>query len=739
MALGDVTAAVRSDGWSLDLTVEGFAVGASYAFGLGTNNADLASAKLTLSLTSPGFDSSGNSTTRSRTVAGTKAVRLPYPNQNSLNETSSGGNLVVRVALSEPIYSGDTSVTLSALSGLVVNSGGAGQSSNAASGVVVTNSSTLGYPKVVGRWAWPGFERWTGDTLVEAVVFHHFGRDAKPVACVKFDATDALGNSAAQQVATSMGKTTRTGDANVVSVYSATIPVSNLTQGQVVTARFRAYPWIGDSTSVLDSAVGADGIAAPAADLTPLMGFIDKNNALAVYASVDGTNGSAGGAAASTAAAARLTPFLTLAQALTALKARNNSVNSRNTLDNCYVLMQPGNYTGPGTFTGSNTVSWCEVSADTTNGVTAAQVVFNTAANTACNAYIKFANVTFSGTGAGMLRGNATTGQLWLDSVVWSHASASQWYSWKVAYATRVTMTTNTQGFIGSGSGLVAWALLRGINSSVIVRGHVRCLIGCKQFYGFGIGTTDVALQGPISDNAVFAWNSCFSIPSVVFLQSNEATSITKGWAVIGNVGERITNTTPMIQLAADNSTQPANNVLVAHNTVVGERCNLAYLDNGTTNVNRQNYWDRFNLFRDFNVKTDTFASDPNGARVLNWDFVHGVGCRGSRYEVANFPRAGSPELGFDGINIANTGSGLMGYVSNRSLTGTGTGNGDYRLTDSSPARALIPAGLALIPFDLEGNPVNNSGLGAAGAYQPLIAGGSPFSVAVNGRITFTP
>jgi hypothetical protein len=794
MATGDIlSATVRADGFSVDLVVEGFTTGASYSFGLGTDNTLTGTENLRFSVVSLGYDATGAATTVARTCVAKGTVRKATPNEGQVDETG-GGNLTVRLGLDMPIFAKDksgggssgTDVTAVALAGLVTNTGGGSQTSNARSSFTVTNNSTLPYPKVVGRWAQPSFERWTGAKLVEMCCYHPFARNNKPVACVAFDCTDGS-NPITQQVVTSCTASTQwTGIGNTVWTYGTTIPVSGFTQGGTLTTRFRAYPWVGDSTSVLDTDTGADGTAAPSAALTPLMGLCDKNDSLACYASVNGVGGSP--AVSATKAGARAAPYSTLALALTALKTYNSSTNSDNSLNNCYVLMQNGSYSAAGTFTGSNTKTWCEVEADTENGATEAGVNFSTATNQAFNGYLKYKNVTFSGVGSGMFRGNITTGCLWLDSCTYSHAVAAQWYSWNTAFLTGTTFTAGTQNILGSGSGGVGWGLVRQNDLTAITskQAAANCMIGNKNLcptFALSGGT-----NGPQSDGGFVGWNSTYSIASSTqWLTAVQTNDWTKGIAVVGNVAERIGgNTTPLAQFIADNTTTSvANNVYFAHNSLIGARLNFNYLELGNYSPNRLNWYDQFNVLSDWNCKTDVFSNavrtvtdgvlvlgsttvssataafvagdvgqnisfddsqvanaittissqtgvaavmaaastvdatnvtlyirsfGKNRNRVSNWAQVNGCGQIGLRTRIWNFP----PDK--PGVNSK---AGTITFVSDRSFDGTNAGGGDYHGATGSAILNVVPAGRALLPGDLDGRPINNTGTGAAGALQP--------------------
>jgi hypothetical protein len=243
------TTGITCNGWVAEIDIAGLGMGGTYNFGLGTNN-NPSTAKIALTLTSPGYDANGNATTITRTVYGTYWLRLAYPNNATADETAGAGYVTVRVGLSDFVYSGDTSVTANITSGFYTQGG---TPNNAATGISVTNNSTQTYPTSVGRWATVAYQRVTGNFQIEAVVFNRFAQNEKPVAAVAFTCSDQHGNTTAPVIVNNMTVSTQPGDQHAVLVYAATIPVSTLTQGDVLTCNFKAYPWVGDSGSVLDS------------------------------------------------------------------------------------------------------------------------------------------------------------------------------------------------------------------------------------------------------------------------------------------------------------------------------------------------------------------------------------------------------------------------------------------------------------------------------------------------------
>jgi hypothetical protein len=483
-----------------------------------------------------------------------------------------------------------------------------------------------------------------------------------------------------------------------------------------------------------------------------------------------------------------------VALALTALKSYNNTTNGDNSLNNCYILMQNGTYTAAGTFTGSNTKTWCVIQSDLENGATKAGVNFATATNQAVNAYIKYQDVTFSGTGSGMFRGNVSTGQLWIDSCSYGHAVAAQWYAWNTAYMTGVTFTAGTQTITGSGSGAVGWGLIRQNDLTAITAKTAtgNCLIGNKNCT-VRLAVTGTPTDGPQSDGGFVGWNSTYAIASgTQFLFQVQTNDWTRGLAIVGNVAERITaNTTPLCQFLADGTTTSVgNNIYIVHNTWIGARWNADYLELGNYSPNRLNWYDQYNVLSDWNCKTDVFSnairvvtdgvivagsnivnstaanfvagdvgqnisfddnqipnaittisavSAPNATmavnanenasgvtlyikqygknvnRISNWSMVNGVGQRGLRTRISTFPP--------DKYGV-NSKAGTFTFVDDKSYDASGAGGGDYHGASGSSILNVVPAGGALLPGDLDGRPIDNTGTGAAGALQLSSGGG---------------
>lgn len=432
------------NGWTAEIDIEGLNTGGVYDFGLGPNN-DPENAKVIFTVTSPGYDATGNITTITRTIHGTKQVRKAHPDNAVIDESTSGGILTVKVALSDYIYAGDTSITATIGSGFYTSTG---TPNNSVTNFSVTNNSTLAYPKVIGRWAWPGYERVTGDFLVEVVAFNQFARNGKPLAAVTFTASDQSGNSVVRTV-TEMTKSTRSGDANQVLVYAATIPVAGLNQGEIITVNFEAYPWVGNTNAVLRSATTGDGVAQPDERLGPLIQLNDKNGTYGIgYAIVSNSgNDTTGQVYASQAAAEAGNAYLTIERAAQAIRTYHNANFARNNAGGGVVLLTEGTYQFPGATAatlGASMDTWLIIKPAST--ALKANTIINGGNNIGMQATrLKIEGLTLAtSTGINTLKGRTASDVLWLHNNTLNMSQTVPVYSFKTAYATQNQITALT-------------------------------------------------------------------------------------------------------------------------------------------------------------------------------------------------------------------------------------------------------------------------------------------------------
>lgn len=723
---------VRSDGWSADLTFKGMVDGGAYDFGLGANNDPLdGDPKVEVVVRSPAFTDSGGATTIDRTVYGTKQVRKPYPDQALNDEVESGDDVSTRIALNEYVYSGDTIVSVTIISGLY-NDGLLASRSRSIAG---TNNSTAAHQKVVGNWSWPGWQRLTASSKLRAVVFHRHGQQGRPVRAVKFTVTD--GTTTVTEIITAPTYDSSVGDAVPVVEYVTTTDLTaGLTQGAVLTANFVAYPWVGDAGSALDT---ADGVNSNATTPTPLyapqLHVCDKTGGYASsLAVVDPAAGNdATGAVSTVLATAEATPYLTMAAAFNALRTYNNTNYSRNNCGGSVMYLRTGNnaFVNGSVTLGTTPDTYLTITrhpSDPRSGV----FITNQVTGKSLGLRLKIYDVTISATNAAGTFSPGGNSALWIDSCALTSTSGIPVYQNRVWSITRCAVTGMAQWFAPNSTEDWRPALIRG-NALSFTTGtcNIRtyCLIGNLKTGNttagsFNLQRTSASSTAPKCDNGVVAFNKFLGLNNNLNTTVGWVTdmTITHGQAIVQNVFENFKSTsTPLVQVAADgaaSSTDPNNNIIIWNNTFMGQRQNLAYNDNGSEAPVRL-YWSvKNNIHYDDNIKTDTFTT-ANAARVNNWSQLYGVGWSGN-------------VLGKNGTAFTHEFAGLKSTTSNWSAggpsayfkftayaayTGTGgdgAGGGDYTLAASAPA--LDMQADLVIPNDIAGNA--RASTDAAGAYR---------------------
>ena len=758
-ATGDITGVrITSDGWYAELDIEGFSTGGTADYGISedsnasTTDNDPGGAKVVFTVTSQGYNTSGTLGTITRTVYGTKTVRKAFPtntmtDRSVLDEAVSGGTLTIKVALSEYIYADDesgagksgTDVTVSIPATFYRDSGGGGTNNynNVATNYTVTNNSTLNYPKVIGRWAWPGYERVTADFLVEATAFHKFSQNGKPVAAVAFSAADQSGN-VSRSTTTSMTVSTRSGDANSVLVYAVTMDVDALDQAEVIDVNFIAYPWVGDETSVLNTSTTSDGYTQPDERLGPLHQLNDKSGTYGVgYAYVNRSTGndSTGTVYSSQVAAEAGNAFLTIGGAASSTKIYHNANASptRNSAGGAVILLADGNHPFPGTVPssdlGTSMDTWMIVKP--ASNATQANTKISSGSGSAIKATrIKFEGLTISPSVAagGGLTGRTAGDVMWLHNNIINATTSSPIFSWRTLYGTQNSITSFSTGFSSYAAAQRApWALVRGNTSASNITSQFYNVIGNKNVTAANFietGDVEVVAGGMASStNAIFAFNTIYNMSTAVIWSS---LSTTTGIAIIQNLFERVAGDaqgTLDISAGSDNGATTTNFILW-HNTLTGGRQQFAYNSSGSVRIPKLNYSTKFNIFLDQGIKSDTFtgAGGGDGARTGNWPIVYGVGTVGDRSLKNSF--GGDFNGLFSGRQVSTGGAFyLPGFKSDLSQeTGLNTGNGDYSLASTSliiDTATTTSSFHHVLPYDLLGNPRYGGPDSGAYEYQP--------------------
>lgn len=684
MATGDIlSAVVRADGWSMDVTIEGFTTGATYDFGsLDDTPATVAAPMFSVAVVSEGYSAAGVLGTINRTVYGTHVVRKPYPNQASKDETVSGSDLVVRVALSESIYNDDKNggagtsgtnpaVTISAA--WATNTGGAAQTTAAATALACTNNSTLDYPKVIAQWAWghtPAFRRVAAAFDIGCIAYHGHG-----IACVTLSATDAHAAAVSGTVTSKTDHAMSTSGLHYES-YDMAVPVTGMTQGDDITLRFIAYPVVGDADSITDTESVTDIFYSPNGN-TRITCTCDKTGALIDYAVVSTAGNDTTGAKSTTLATAEASPYLTVGKALasgaTVIYCRTGT---HDILGSTPVSVTARNY-------------YIEIAPYPSESVTLARgggsFQYNKATKTRWSGF----TITCA-SASGFLRGtqdriltfdNCTFSTTTLPSAGLGYQSIGVWFNNCTVDGTDYLSTSNG-GAMYNFTGCA-------FTADTVTCGVWRALVACSQS---GASNTHFSVLTATSTqeptNLIAAHNkfvNCVQTSSHTF-KFNYA--LTVGVAFVGNLMEiSQSSAAKSIEFFADGSLNAIDNAIVAHNTIVGNRSNFFYNDVGTAAVARTNCFVRNNALSSYNIKADLYGT-PNANRIGNWAQLNGVNTSDNVWDMT---ASASFINDWAGINskfhtalALEAASTDLGFTDDACYWGDGTGNGDYMPTEAS-------------------------------------------------------
>lgn len=694
---------VRSDGWSADVTIAGWAgEQGNITYDFDANGTP----KFVMTVTSEGYDSSGVLGTVTREVYGTTAVRLPYPNEAQLDETDSGSDIVIRVALSDHVYNDD-------------KNGGAGTSGvdptvsitagcfeitadpTATFSGTATNNSTLDYPKVIGQWdleTTPMFDRVQADFEIGFIAYHGF-----QVAAV---ALSAIGASSSH---------TQSGDVSAPSVtdhpvsglssesFKLSVPVAGYTQGENITLRAVAYPKVGDADSIRDTATKAGGFADYYKGDAEITCTCDKDNSLAVYGVVDPAGNDGTGVTSATLTTAEASPYLTIAAAIT------GGAN--------VVYLNDGSYNTLGGNPADNGFSyWTEIREHPS----ATSVTINRGGNrTYNNTRLAWIGLTINGTdfldggnGNKILKfQNCSMDNSGSITVGLGYRNQGTWF----IGCTYANGTDNSE--FAQFSSVNMMYQFTGCNiASVFVTTIASSVVGTL---ANGNNSTDgcyVSINGSATGGLQFGSNRFVSHSRLVNTRPSAQRIVAfsgqaDDCAVVGTVMEVRSQggSQPAFWVFADGSTDPVSNFICQGNTVVGQRVNFCYNDTGTAAVLRTNVFLSGNAFEQYNIKADTFAVSPDGNRVGNWAQEYGVGYKDNRAGGSASAAFQGDYFGLNGVNNGTAGGdgSYLGFVDNASQSGSGLGNGDYTPDTGSPllGHTLIRP-IAL--FDLNGNSVGS-------------------------------
>lgn len=746
MAQGDITSVrIHSNGYHAEVDVEGMGLSGSCNTGFySTTNTLFTGSNPTfrIDLVSKGFDDYGGFTYISRSLVGTKYVRCPFPRETIADQVENGTTTTIKVYLSDFFYSEDTgSVTIDA--GFYTS---ASISSSVLTNYSLQNSSSATYPKVIANWYWPCWDIITGSYYkLRMGAFHRSAEQGRPVRSVKFTSRDNVGNSVSTFVLNPIIDNT-VGDANPIIEYVWEMPSSTFSQSAVVTCSFSAYPWYGNSGSILDTRLSPfthsrTGTGTPYyADIYLLN---DKNNVygntICVVDSILGNDTT--GIPIDSSSFNPLSPpsaFATIGKAASSASNYNNTFRTRNDVGNVTVYLRSGSHRWMGSSNsyGITPLTYCRITSFP--GVDRTSVfISGSAGNTDISDRIKFENVSITQTGNSSV--SSGVNYLWVDHCYISSSGAAPFHNNRNMLFTRNTIQLLTQNFVPFAGTTGMFTLIRGNYFSC---SHARYpgTRGCFNYIGNraergtalfnvddgGMYRTSWHLNSmPTASNVIFAYNSFYKMraagnTAVSFYDYNNIVGDTgqefHGCAIVQNIVEHIDDSTssPCMWVAADgNFGEYVHHVLAWHNVWVGQRQSWGYNDSGSNVKYKPNWQAKNNLCDAHGSKTDWFTGYgfATGSRIGNWNIMNGVGHKGNFW--GHFGGIGSQfEMEFCGLNSVISVIGFypinyLQYVDRKSATATtdGSGSGNYHLSSSSPLISLGSSNYDwILPYDLEGN-----------------------------------
>jgi hypothetical protein len=696
--------------------------------------------KITFTVQDPGYDASGNPTTRTRTIKGRTLVRRQRPNAASKLSSQVGANLEAYFSLTDVIYAGSTILSIACASGYY----GTAPAENS----TFTNNSTKAYDKPLFAWLNIQHERATGSTFnVEAVAYHRHAMLGRQVACIQYIAKDTTLNVAATQTSSTPQLSSFQTQGNIVECYKASIPLTGLNQAELCQVNAKVYPWIGNSSAVLD--LDTDGLAWP----TPLpqtkLRFLNDKNGTYGGAIACVKSGASGGTVQSTIALARTTPFPTLNAAANALAAWNNTNKGHNNHSGSTIYLMDNSgaaqdHSLNGAITAAPGLCWTDVRPDPAN-TGAVRLVIGT--NKDLTSMFRFF-VNFYASNSWILSAATPASNIIaLENITMDHGTGSSvpaLYSQGITYARNCTWTGLSHSGLFPASPyaqeFMPYALILG---NIINTGG--SLTGTASFYTY-IGNTSERVtltesnvttypNRPTADGAVIANNKMLKQdgPAVVGAAANYPT----GYAIVQNVFER-SGSASTSAFEIGNGDFDIPKALIMYNTIPGTavetRSLIAYGETAGSVGKKKHVQLLFNIIAQFNNKSDTFTSVSTvSGRVGNHSFRYHVGNLGN---IAVTGSQGDDVPLNDGVSTRWLGEcwdevGTYGtdaspiaitYTSNQAGGVGSAGGGTYSLTGAgNPAYNRVPSGLAGLAFDIAGVARKNDGTGAAGAYERTV------------------
>lgn len=701
--------------------------------GLTSTAGTVDASKLTLTVSDPGFATDGSATTVTRTITGIAHVRRQYPNGNSKMISTDGSDLTIYVSLDDWVYQGSTITGASIASGFY-------PSCTAGSAAAVSNLSVEPYPLPIFGWLSFPNEVVGSSVSAESVVFHRHAKQGQQVACLEYTATDGTNSASAVRVSSTALSNVVTGGFRPES-WQVSVPTTSLTSGVLCTLDCTIKPWLGTAYTLSSS-----GFSWPTAiQHVPLRFINDRSGTYGGgYAYVKA--GASGGTVSSVAATAAASPFPTPAAAATALKAWNNTNRGHNDLGGGTIRFMDNAggaqvHTIANSMTNSPGTGLCYFEKDPA-AVGAVSITWSAQCTHPDNSLwrnlpLVTGSNTFSIVGAGVLNSI-----ICIDNCSWDNTNARNCVSaFGRKYYRNLSFLVGTCDLStnnGTDSNMVLLAGCVGTGASKPNDSNQAMVLVGNNIPTYNLRHSSLNTGTDGFDGQIIYNNRCFTAT----MSGTAYGDYVIGTANVQNVFEQ-TGAGVCMNFFADNTLHAIANYIEMHTGSFGERASRMYNDVVAQKITPSGMTkkgvSKFCIWDNTNQKADVFSSGSGS--VGAWAYLYGVGNKYNRCLFGDVSRASNSLPHNDNTDSPYAGcawpaSTVYNFQSVYSLTqaqimalftnwttapqAVPAAGGNYKPVSGAAAyfKNAVPAGEAVLTYDLAGVARPNDGTGCVGPYE---------------------
>lgn len=642
---------------------------------------------------------------------------------NDPEEYFDSGTSIVRrrFALTEYVYSFDTSLTATLGSGLYAEGG----TNSAGASLSVTNGSTLADFKSIGNWSYPvGWQTMTNSTWrLRTVGFHQSADEGRPLDCVQFIGTGVTSGLVVTNTVTDMTVPFDFDEPYHPGEFVCDFDVTGFTPGETVNWDFRMLPRRGTTNAILDtrsvpwSEPTAEPVTMPCVyDPLQAFGYLGANVDAAVGSDATGLVFDNLTTDPTSLSGGQF--FATYAGACVKIAATNNTLYGRNNTSGATIYGRAGNYAFlGGTYTpaSANTVY---LTVKPYPGDTL--VITNRSGSSDPGDALRMYGVDYN-IAASQVPFNAIN-HLWIDqSDSMVSISTGPIQTCGDVWVTHSTVGSWAQGFKPSTTSQNIRFRLRGLdlNSGFNTDIHCQFVMACDHSSTNGGSyrlRSDITGQTTSQENFIVYGNVLGGHSSSVSLGSFASeTNLARGGLVALTAFIKSDSTLggPVLSVASSSTTQDTTNLWLVNVVTDGERNADMFSSGSETTTKWRIGCGVLNSVIAIGGWKDWLVPPANTNRYGNLGLLYGTGSSGNLdYESAvntatlSFPWRAMQHSYYPSVtNILN----WPQYVDRKAAPTDASGNSDVTLETESPVWEL-PTVKWVFPFDIHGRPTRPGG-----------------------------